>query len=121
MRSDPSLVLQKAIRQRLIASGDVLALVPETSVMDSNGRPEVTPCILIGEGQSVLRRFNATCYATLHVWVQEPGLVKAKDIGSAIVAAVRRQNIWRRWLPDLAECRPLVGDVKRRACGVASA
>ncbi|MCV0386472.1 MAG: hypothetical protein K5821_08560, partial [Nitrobacter sp.] len=31
---------------------------------------------------------------------------------------VRRQNIWRRWLPDLAECRPLVGDVKRRACGV---
>lgn len=88
MRSDPSLVLQKIIRQRLIASGDVLALIPAGNIMDSNGRPEVMPCILIGEGQSVLRRFNATCYSTLHVWVQEPGLVKAKNIGSAIVAAL---------------------------------
>lgn len=88
MRADPSLVLQAAIRQRLIASGDVLALIPETNVIDSNGRPEMMPCILIGEGQSVLRRFNATCYSTLHVWVQEPGLVKAKDIGGAIVAAL---------------------------------
>ena len=35
---------------------------------------------------------------------------------------VRRQDIWRRWRFDLAECRPLVGgDVKRRVCGVASA
>ena len=36
--------------------------------------------------------------------------------------AVRRQNIWRRSRRKLAECGPRLGvDVKRRACGVASA
>ena len=36
--------------------------------------------------------------------------------------AVRRQNIWHNSRRRLAECRPRLGfDVKRRACGVASA
>ena len=47
MRGDPSLALQKTIRQRLIASADVLALVPADNILDTNGRPERTPCILI--------------------------------------------------------------------------
>jgi hypothetical protein len=85
MRADPSLVLQATIRQRLIASADVLALVPETNVMDSNGRPEVMPCVLIGEGQTVFRRFDSTSYTTLHIWFQEPGLVQAKECASAVV------------------------------------
>ncbi len=35
---------------------------------------------------------------------------------------VRRQNIWRRSQRKLAECGPRLGvDVRRRACGVASA
>lgn len=35
---------------------------------------------------------------------------------------VRRQNIWRSSRRRLAECGPRLGvDVKRRACGVASA
>jgi hypothetical protein len=38
------------------------------------------------------------------------------------VLAVRRQNIWRRSRRRLAECCPrLVVDIKRRACGAASA
>ena len=37
-------------------------------------------------------------------------------------AVVRRQNIWRRSRRRLAECGPRLGvDVRRRACGVASA
>jgi hypothetical protein len=88
MRADPSLALQKVIRWRIAASTDVLALVPFDNIMDSNSRPEVMPCILIGEGHSVLRRFNATCYATIHIWFQEPGLVQAKKCASAIVAAL---------------------------------
>ena len=88
MRNDPSLALQKAIRGRLVASPDVLALIAAGSIIDTNGRPEVVPSILIGEGQTVLRRFNSTSYATIHVWIDEPGLVRAKELGSAIVGAL---------------------------------
>ncbi|TAI63455.1 DUF3168 domain-containing protein [Bradyrhizobium sp. Leo170] len=87
--SDPSLELQKAIRSRLIASAELMALVPPDNVLDATGRPERMPCVLIGEGQSVLRRFDATSYATLHVWFQEPGLVQCKQAASAIVEALR--------------------------------
>ncbi|MFN5084129.1 MAG: helix-turn-helix domain-containing protein [Novosphingobium sp.] len=39
-----------------------------------------------------------------------------------LATAVRRQNIWHNSRRRLAECRPRLGfDVKRRACGVASA
>jgi hypothetical protein len=88
MRHDPSLALQKAIRARLVASPDVLALIPAGNILDTNGRPEVVPSILIGEGQTVLRRFNSTSHATIHVWIDEPGLVQAKQVGSAIVGAL---------------------------------
>ncbi|MEH2517552.1 hypothetical protein V1279_003125 [Bradyrhizobium sp. AZCC 1610] len=88
MRHDPSLALQKAIRNRLVASPDVLALVPAGSILDTNGRPEVVPVILLGEGQTVPRRFYSTSYATIHVWIDEPGLVQAKQVGSAIVGAL---------------------------------
>lgn len=88
MRHDPSLALQKAIRQRLIASADVLVLIPAGNILDTSGRPEVVPAILIGEGQTVMRRFNSTSYATIHIWMSEPGLVQAKELGSAIVGAL---------------------------------
>jgi hypothetical protein len=86
---EPSLDLQKAIRARLLASADLMALVPADNVMDATGRPERMPGINIGEGQTVYRRFDSTTYATLHVWVQEAGLTGSKAIASAIVAALR--------------------------------
>lgn len=85
---EPSLDLQKGIRARLLASADLMALVPAANVLDSTGRPEVVPMVGIGEGQTVYKRFNSTTYATLHVWVQEPGLTTTKQIASAIVAAL---------------------------------
>jgi hypothetical protein len=87
--SDPSLALQKAIRQRLIASPELMALVQAEHVIDANGRPEIMPAIYIGEGQTIFRRWDATTHATLHVWFQEPGLVQCKEAVSAIVAALR--------------------------------
>jgi len=66
-----------------------MALVPADHVLDANGRPEIMPAIYIGEGQTVFRRFDATSYATLHVWFQEPGLVQCKQAVPAIVAALR--------------------------------
>ncbi|WP_283830749.1 DUF3168 domain-containing protein [Bradyrhizobium japonicum] len=87
--SDPSLALQKAIRARLIASPELMALVQADHVMDANGRPEIMPAVYIGEGQTTFRRWDATSYATLHVWFAEPGLVQCKEAVSAIVAALR--------------------------------
>jgi hypothetical protein len=86
---EPSLDLQKAIRARLLASADLMALLPADNVLDSTGRPELMPAVGIGEGQTVYRRFDSTTYATLHVWVQEPGLITSKQIASAIVAALK--------------------------------
>src|SRR4051794_34911719 len=87
--SDPSLSLQKTIRERLIGSPELMALVQADHVMDANGRPEIMPAIYIGEGQTVFRRWDATTYATLHVWFAEPGLVQCKEAVSAVVAALR--------------------------------
>ncbi|MCP2209452.1 DUF3168 domain-containing protein [Bradyrhizobium diazoefficiens] len=86
---DPSLALQKAIRARLIASPELMALVPADRVLDANGRPEIMPTVYIGEGQTTFRRWDATSYATLHIWFQEPGLVQCKEAVSAIVAVLR--------------------------------
>jgi len=88
MAFEPSLDLQKAVRARLLASADLMALVRADHVLDVTRRPERMPEVQIGEGQTVYRRFDSTSYATLHVWVQEPGLVTAKAIVSAIVPAV---------------------------------
>ena len=88
MRFDPALALQTVIRGRLIAAGDVLALVPADSILDVTGRPERVPAVIIGEGQTVFRRFDSTTHATLHVWAKEPGLVTSKAIASAIVNAL---------------------------------
>jgi hypothetical protein len=86
---EPSLDLQKGIRARLLASADLLALVPADNVLDSTGRPERLPGVNIGEGQTLYKRFSSTTHATLHIWVQEPGLTTSKQIASVIVAAVR--------------------------------
>lgn len=87
--SDPSLALQKAIRSRLIASPELMALVQAEHVLDANGRPEITPAVYLGEAQTTFRRWDATTYATLHVWFAEPGLVQCKEAVSAVVAALR--------------------------------
>jgi hypothetical protein len=89
MTYEPSLELQKAIRARLLASAELMALVPPDNVLDANGRPERVPCVNIGEAQTTYRRFDSTSYATLHVWFQEPGLANAKAAVSAIVQALR--------------------------------
>jgi hypothetical protein len=77
MALDPSLCLQKAIRDRLTASVELMALIPADNILDTSTRPERSPLIQIDEGQTVFKRFSATSYATCHIWVQELGLVTA--------------------------------------------
>lgn len=90
--SEPSLALQKAMRQRLAATSAVTALVPASAIMDRNARPEVFPCILIGEGQTGapegVSRHRHEVYADLHLWKAEAGLVGVKTIAGAVRAAL---------------------------------
>ncbi|MGY4332786.1 hypothetical protein ACVWWG_007203 [Bradyrhizobium sp. LB7.2] len=86
---EPSYDLQKAIRARLIASQELMAMVDPDAIIDANGRPERMPCVQIGEGQTVFRRWDSTTQATLHVWFQEPGIIHCKQAGGAIIEALR--------------------------------
>jgi Protein of unknown function (DUF3168) len=90
---DPSLDMQKAIRARLIASPALVSVVPADNVLDHNSRPEVSPMISIGEGQSLLgpgiKRTRYEVYADLHIWTEEPGLASAKAIAGLIRDALR--------------------------------
>lgn len=104
---EPSLALQKAIRARLTVSAGVTALVPAEAIIDRSGAPELERCVMIGEGQTVFadryRTFHSSTYADLHVWVKEPGLVIAKQIGGAIIDAVdsQRFNIDRMFVSGM--------------------
>lgn len=90
--TEPSLDLQKALRDRLIASSAVTSLVPAGHVLDKNGRPEVFPCILIGEGETMpddgIARNRHQTFADLHLWATEPGLAGVKAIAGAIRGAL---------------------------------
>jgi hypothetical protein len=57
------------------------------------------------------------------LWVLYGTGLQAGLLGFALLlVAVRRQNIWRNLQRKLAECGPRLGvDVRRLACGVASA
>lgn len=66
-----------------------MALIPADNVLDVTGRPERMPALIIGEGQTVYRRFDATVHTTLHLWFQELGLVQSKAATGAIVPALR--------------------------------
>ncbi len=93
MSMDPSLALQRAVRARMIAASAVTALVPASAILDRRSRPEVFPCIILGEGISR----HADRYATffdhiitdIHVFTTEPGLADAKTIVGAMREAMR--------------------------------
>lgn len=86
--ADPALEFQKLIRDRLTASPDVLDLIEASAILDRHRRPELEREILIGEGQTVFRRFASTTYADLHIWVKEAGLTSSKAIAGAIADAL---------------------------------
>jgi hypothetical protein len=89
-----SLALQKAIRGRLAASTEVLALVPAANIIDSHKRPQTFPAIVLGEdvwtdADLTFDRRHVTVYATLHLWADEPGTTGVKALAEAIRKAFR--------------------------------
>jgi Protein of unknown function (DUF3168) len=91
--TEPSLALQKAIRARLIAAPDVIALVSADAIFDRSARPEIYPCINIGDGYSDyadrFESFHDTTFSDLHIWTEEAGTTGAKTIAGAIRKALQ--------------------------------
>lgn len=95
MANDPSLAVQKALRLRLISTPAVTALVPATSILDTNQRPVPNPAIIIGEDQIVdigltLKRDWVRAISTVHIWKKEPSLVGIKEIAGTIRRSIDR-------------------------------
>lgn len=85
---EPSLALQKAIRERLIGWSDLTDIVPADAIIDRSGAPELERCIMLGDGQTVFADYHSSAFADLHVWVKEPGLATSKQIAGAIIDAI---------------------------------
>ncbi|MBA3446765.1 MAG: DUF3168 domain-containing protein [Pseudaminobacter sp.] len=91
--SEESLAVQKLIVARLKASAPLLALVPASKILDQQALPDVFPCILIGEAQTVGDDVDcgplSEVFSTIHVWSRDVGMVEAKRIAGAI-----RRALW---------------------------
>lgn len=93
--TEPSLAFQKALRARLVATPAVAALVAADRIFDGSARPESFPCIIIGDGQTVLEGHcpgwrNVTVYTDLHIWALEGGLAAVKAIAGEAWLAIGR-------------------------------
>lgn len=101
--------LQTAIRLRLVATPAVTALVPASSILDTNQRPAPVPSIILGEGQSLegdrLDRRDQRVVMNLHVWKREPGLAGVKAIAGAIRAALHAGRLPPTEGVHFADCR----------------
>lgn len=85
----PALSLQQAMRAALIADAAMTALVPAANIYDRHARPEVFPCVILGEAMEVaddmtLAREHFRLYPTVHVWTREPSLIAVKAISYQI-------------------------------------
>lgn len=108
---NPALAVQKAIRERLIATAAVTALVPAASILDTNQRPAPDPSIIIGEDQMVdpgmmLDRSVVRIHSTIHCWKTETGLAGAKAIGGAVWDAIASARSTLDAGLKCVDCRP---------------
>ncbi len=92
------LVIQKAIRSRLISTSAVTELVPESAILDRNTTPAPRPSIVIGDVQIVdpgdsIKRTRSRVTHTLHIWKTEPSREGIKAIMGAIRTSVRADRL----------------------------
>lgn len=94
--SDPALTLQKAIRDKLLATADVTALVG-TRVYDRVPIDATYPYISIGPTQTIAD--DAECiegfevFQQIDVWSQKPGFPEEKEIAGAARRAIHRIDL----------------------------
>lgn len=92
------LAVQKAIRARLVATSAVTALVPAANIRDSNARPDIDPCIVLGDDQMIdegnsIDRNTARVHSTLHIWKKEADTLGAKAIAGAVWKTIKASRL----------------------------
>lgn len=91
---EASLAAQRLAVTRMRGRPALTALVPATNIMDRNGRPEVFPCILVGEAQTVADEadcvIGSEVFLTLHVWTRETTMEQCKLISGEVRRALYR-------------------------------
>jgi Protein of unknown function (DUF3168) len=91
--SEASLAAQRLAVAKMRARPALTALVPAANIFDRNSLPEVFPCIIVGEAQTVGDDTDcddlSTVHLTLHVWTTENGLAACKNIAGEVRRALR--------------------------------
>ncbi|WP_197426494.1 MULTISPECIES: DUF3168 domain-containing protein [Hyphomicrobiales] len=92
--TEPSLAAQRYVVARLKTTSAVTDLVPGANIFDRNSRPEVFPCIIVGEGQTIDESdgecfVGAEVFLDLDVWTRGNSLAPTKAIAGAVQRALR--------------------------------
>jgi hypothetical protein len=96
---EPTLALQSAICTRLVGKQEVIDLVSPDHIRAGSTRPDETPCIIIGDGNTALHGHDyasqrtAWVYLDLHVWTLNAGQDAAKEIAGAVIGALDKRNL----------------------------
>ena len=92
---EPSLALQIAVRERLISTAALIAMVPADHIRAGATRPDKFPGIIIADGtvqflgRAAGGQYVARVFLDLHVWAIEAGLNTAKMIGGTLANILR--------------------------------
>jgi hypothetical protein len=91
--SAPDIALQIAIRDRLVGTAALTALVPPAHIRDGGSRPERFPTIMLSNAQTVLegttsRTRSARVFFDIHVWTDEGGMLDARAIADEVRRAL---------------------------------
>lgn len=87
---EPTLALQTAIGDALVASPAVTALVDPAHIRGGSTRPDNLPAIIMSGGQTIFlgnasgAQYLARVFLDLHIWAVEDGADTAKAIGFAV-------------------------------------
>ncbi|QIA23095.1 DUF3168 domain-containing protein [Mesorhizobium sp. AA22] len=94
--SEASLAAQRLAVITMRQSIALGALVPDANIFDRNSRPEVFPCVIVGEGQTVGDDIDCAdlseVFLQIHAWTKENGMVAVKEIAGEIRRALRRKE-----------------------------
>lgn len=92
--SEASLAAQRLAVVNMRTHIPLRALVPQENIFDRNQRPEVFPCVIVGEAQTVGDDIDCAdlsdVHLQIHAWTKENGLVAVKEIAGEIRRALRR-------------------------------